>query len=193
MYPWRRTSSIKKEGGFLPVHSTTRSAAGLFFCLSVCSFDFLVPSTSSISAGAAVFFFPRVGCFWDEGNFLTLCQFAFSTFVTPFSIPCVEPNNNNFLSCLLGVYIFYLVYLRSIKMASFSFSNLSLLLLQSYFLLMNFTVERSYCGDEFATNPTGFLIPETVAFCNLNNRLFLARPEWMVRATCVHSYIFPIG
>ena len=63
MYPWRRTSSIKKEGGFLPVHSTTRSAAGLFFCLSVCSFDFLVPSTSSISAGAAVFFFPRVGCF----------------------------------------------------------------------------------------------------------------------------------
>jgi len=74
-----------------------------------------------------------------------------------------------------------------------SFPNITLLLLQAYFLLMNFTVERSYCADEFDTNPNGFLIPETVAFCNLNNRLFLERPEWMVRATCAHSYIFPIG
>ena len=78
-------------------------------------------------------------------------------------------------------------------MASFSYSTLALVLLQSYFLLMNFTVERSYCLDEFSSNPSGFLIPETVAFCRLNNRLFLERPEWMVRATCAHSYVFSIG
>ena len=81
----------------------------------------------------------------------------------------------------------------NITMAPFSHSNLALLLLQMYFLLMNFTVERSYCADEFTTNPTDFFIPETVAFCKMNNRLFLERPEWMVSATCIHSYIFPIG
>ena len=33
-----------------------------------------------------------------------------------------------------------------------------------------------------------FLVPETIAFCSENNPLFLARPEWMVKATCASAY-----
>jgi hypothetical protein len=71
--------------------------------------------------------------------------------------------------------------------------NIILLLLQVYFLLMNFTVERYYCESPFEVNDNRFLVQETIEFCQLNNQLFLQRPEWMVKATCFHSYVFPIG
>jgi len=66
-------------------------------------------------------------------------------------------------------------------------------LLQLYFLLMNVTVERYYCGGPFPAGDTRFLIPETIAFCSQHNKLFLARPDWMVAATCVSAYIFSLG
>jgi len=50
---------------------------------------------------------------------------------------------------------------------------------------MNFTVERNYCEGPLTS---GFLVQETIDFCRENNPLFLARPNWMVRATCFSAY-----
>jgi hypothetical protein len=74
-----------------------------------------------------------------------------------------------------------------------SFSNGLIIGLQVYFLFMNFTVERSYCLSPFTDADNRFLVPETVAFCKENNPLFLARPDWLVMATCVSAFIFPLG
>ena len=68
-----------------------------------------------------------------------------------------------------------------------------LIALQLYFLLMTFTVERVYCHEKIVEGDTRFLVQETVSFCQNNNKLFLDRPEWMVKATCIHSYLFSIG
>ena len=68
-----------------------------------------------------------------------------------------------------------------------------LLLLQLYFLLMNFTVERYYCNSPFEEGDTRFLVQETIEFCTENNPLFLARPTWMVCATCISAYAFCVG
>lgn len=68
-----------------------------------------------------------------------------------------------------------------------------LLVLQVYFLLMNFTVERYYCGSPFEENDSRFLVQETIAFCSENNPLFLLRPDWMVWATCISAYVFCVG
>ncbi len=71
--------------------------------------------------------------------------------------------------------------------------NFVLIGLQFYFLLMNFTVERYYCHGPLLPTDSRFFVQETINFCLLNNRLFLERPEWMVSATCIHSYLFPLG
>ncbi|KAJ1453351.1 hypothetical protein M885DRAFT_524508 [Pelagophyceae sp. CCMP2097] len=61
-------------------------------------------------------------------------------------------------------------------------------LLQLYFMLMNVTVERSYCKGEFRDDDLRFLVQETIDFCQRFNPLFLSRPPWMVAATCVSAY-----
>jgi len=68
--------------------------------------------------------------------------------------------------------------------------DILLFLLQCYFMLMNVTVERSYCAAPITAESTCFLCPETVAFCEKYNRLFLARDEWMRLATCFSAYGF---
>jgi len=68
-----------------------------------------------------------------------------------------------------------------------------IVLLQIYFILMNLTVERSYCEAPITKDSTCFLCPETYAFCEQHNRLFLERPEWMRLATCFSSYGFVWG
>ena len=75
---------------------------------------------------------------------------------------------------------------------SSSVSNGLLILLQVYFLLMNFTVERTYCHFALEDAAGGLLIKETIDFCKDNNKLFLLRPEWMVNATCISAYVFPV-
>jgi hypothetical protein len=72
-------------------------------------------------------------------------------------------------------------------------SRIVLALLQVYFLVMTFTVERVYCNEKLSPGDTRFLIQDTISFCELNNRLFLQRPDWMVSATCISSYLFPLG
>ena len=64
-----------------------------------------------------------------------------------------------------------------------------LALLQVYFILMNVTVERSYCSAPITRASTCFLCPETVEFCEAHNMLFLARPEWLRLATCFSAYV----
>lgn len=70
-------------------------------------------------------------------------------------------------------------------MATLSIFDFTLALLQAYFLLMNFTVEHSYCA---APLDSGFLHRETIDFCSQHNKLFLDRPKWMVTATCASAY-----
>jgi hypothetical protein len=73
-------------------------------------------------------------------------------------------------------------------------SDYVLVLLFSYFILMNVTVERFYCDGSVAMDKdTRFLMPETYAFCSQHNKLFLSRPEWMIRATCVSAWVFLCG
>lgn len=73
-----------------------------------------------------------------------------------------------------------------------SLINIVLILLQCYFLLMNVTVENTYCLTDF-TDTSAFLVQETIDFCVENNRYFLTRPEWLVMATCVSSYGLAVG
>lgn len=63
-------------------------------------------------------------------------------------------------------------------------------LLMCYFMLMNVTVERSYCHAPITKESSCFLCLQTWAFCEANNRLFNERPEWMVMATCFSAYGF---
>jgi hypothetical protein len=72
-------------------------------------------------------------------------------------------------------------------------SNVILILLQLYFLLMNFTVERYYCMGDLKKDDSRFLVKETIEFCELNNPYFLAKPKWLHIATCISAFIFPIG
>eukprot|EP00192_Tetraselmis_astigmatica_P015212 CAMPEP_0117665006 /NCGR_PEP_ID=MMETSP0804-20121206/9558_1 /TAXON_ID=1074897 /ORGANISM="Tetraselmis astigmatica, Strain CCMP880" /LENGTH=168 /DNA_ID=CAMNT_0005472347 /DNA_START=259 /DNA_END=765 /DNA_ORIENTATION=+ len=68
-----------------------------------------------------------------------------------------------------------------------------LVVLQVYFLLMNVTVERTYCLEPMSEGDTRFLMQETWDFCSQHNRLFLSRPEWMRAATCMSAYGFCWG
>ena len=83
-------------------------------------------------------------------------------------------------------------YHHNINMA-FGVLDALLFCLQLYFILMNVTVERYYCNSPFEENDTRFLIKETIEFCTENNPLFLARPYWMVCATCISAYAFCFG
>ena len=65
--------------------------------------------------------------------------------------------------------------------------------LQLYFILMNWTVELSYCSAPITEESDCFLCPETVEFCTAHNPLFLARPEWLRLATCFSAYAFCLG
>lgn len=63
-------------------------------------------------------------------------------------------------------------------------------ILQLYFIMFTFTVERSYCAAPLTEDNTGFLMRETYDFCQIYNPYFLNRPEWLRQATCVHSHLF---
>ena len=65
----------------------------------------------------------------------------------------------------------------------FGVSDYTLFFLHGYFLLMSFTVERYYCHGPLTPGDTRVLVQETIDFCTQHNRLFLARPEWMVAGT----------
>eukprot|EP00547_Thalassionema_nitzschioides_P000230 CAMPEP_0194214518 /NCGR_PEP_ID=MMETSP0156-20130528/15746_1 /TAXON_ID=33649 /ORGANISM="Thalassionema nitzschioides, Strain L26-B" /LENGTH=160 /DNA_ID=CAMNT_0038942791 /DNA_START=153 /DNA_END=635 /DNA_ORIENTATION=+ len=56
---------------------------------------------------------------------------------------------------------------------------------------MSLTVERSYCERPLVDQDPGFLMQQTYDFSVENNRLFLERPEWLYKATCIHCWIFP--
>jgi hypothetical protein len=63
-------------------------------------------------------------------------------------------------------------------------------ILQLNFLFMSYTVERAYCkGPLQADDPTP-LVKTTIDFCEQYNPLFQARPEWVVKATCIHANCF---
>ena len=56
---------------------------------------------------------------------------------------------------------------------------------------MSLTVERSYCDRPLVDKDPGFLMQQTYDFSVENNRLFLQRPEWLQKATCLHCWFFP--
>jgi hypothetical protein len=68
--------------------------------------------------------------------------------------------------------------------------RVTLSLLQVYFLMFTFTVERSYCAAPLTESTTGFLLRETYEFSRSYNPYFLDRPEWLRRATCLHGHVF---
>jgi hypothetical protein len=72
-----------------------------------------------------------------------------------------------------------------------NYSNIILCTLQVYFILMSLTVERSYCDRPLVDGDSGFLMQQTYDFSVQHNPLFLERPEWLQKATCVHCKVFP--
>jgi len=66
-----------------------------------------------------------------------------------------------------------------------------LLLLFCYFILMNVTIETTYCATtlEVAAEEGKFLAQETIDFCKDANPLFLLRPEWLRMATCISAHL----
>ncbi len=62
----------------------------------------------------------------------------------------------------------------------FDVTDQVLFILHLYFVIMSYTVERYYCHGPLSSTDTRFLVKETIDFCTQHNRLFLARPEWMV-------------
>jgi len=66
-----------------------------------------------------------------------------------------------------------------------------LLLLFCYFILMNVTIETTYCAKtlEVAAEEGKFLAQTTIDFCIDANPLFLLRPEWLRVATCVSAHL----
>ena len=69
-------------------------------------------------------------------------------------------------------------------------TDILIIILQLYFILMNVTVERAYCAAPLVPGDSRFLIADTINFCQQYNPLFQARPEWMVTATCASAYGF---
>lgn len=72
-------------------------------------------------------------------------------------------------------------------------SNILLLLLNAYFMVMCLTVERCYCADPITPDDTRFLMQAAYAYGKENNPLFMHRPEWLRKATCLSSYGFFCG
>ena len=73
------------------------------------------------------------------------------------------------------------------------FFDILLSILLVYFLLMNVTVERFYCHGKLLNGDSRFLVKETIDFCSNNNPLFLQRPEWLAKATCLSAYVLSLG
>jgi hypothetical protein len=66
--------------------------------------------------------------------------------------------------------------------------NFFIAALQINFMLISFTVEKAYCRGPLDVNDSTLLVKETIYFCENYNPLFLERPEWLVKATCVHGH-----
>ena len=62
--------------------------------------------------------------------------------------------------------------------------------LQVFFVIMNFTVEQEYCRGPLDPNSSVPFVKESVDFTLEHNPLFVERPEWLVKATCLHGYFF---
>jgi hypothetical protein len=68
--------------------------------------------------------------------------------------------------------------------------NVVIAILQLNFLFISYTVERAYCSGPLDINDDTPLVKATITFCEQYNPLFLARPEWVVQATCIHANCF---
>jgi hypothetical protein len=79
------------------------------------------------------------------------------------------------------------------KVGGILITDMLLSLLLVYFLLMNVTVERFYCHGKLVHGDSRFLVKETIDFCRDNNPLFLQRPEWLAKATCLSAYVLSLG
>ena len=66
--------------------------------------------------------------------------------------------------------------------------NVVIAALQAFFVFTSVTVEREYCHAPLDPTSSTPLVKETYDFCINYNPLFLERPEWLVKATCVHAY-----
>ena len=69
-------------------------------------------------------------------------------------------------------------------------SNLLLVLLNCYFMLSCLAIERCYCHDPMSPDDTRLLMKTTYEFTKEHNRLFMQRPEWLRKATCISAYGF---
>ena len=70
------------------------------------------------------------------------------------------------------------------------FLNLVIAALQVIFILMNFTVEREYCDGPLDPNSSTLFVKDAYDFGVAYNPMFHDRPDWLVKATCVHAYGF---
>ena len=66
--------------------------------------------------------------------------------------------------------------------------NYVLVALQLFFMFTSATVERAYCLAPLDPNDATPLVKQTIEFCQQYNQLFLARPRWLIEATCIHAY-----
>jgi hypothetical protein len=62
--------------------------------------------------------------------------------------------------------------------------------LQAMFVFTSFTIEREYCHAPLDPTSSTPFVKETVDFGIEYNPLFHERPEWLVKATCIHAYGF---
>lgn len=62
--------------------------------------------------------------------------------------------------------------------------------LQAIFVVTSFTIEREYCHAPLDPTSSTPFVKETVDFAIEYNPLFHERPEWLVKATCIHAYGF---
>jgi hypothetical protein len=62
--------------------------------------------------------------------------------------------------------------------------------LQVIFVFTSFTIEREYCHAPLDPTSSTPFVKETIDFGIEYNPLFHERPEWLVKATCIHAYGF---
>lgn len=68
--------------------------------------------------------------------------------------------------------------------------NIIIAVLNALFILMSLTVEQEYCKAPLDATSTTPLVTNTVYFSENYNPYFHDRPEWLVKATCIHGYSF---
>jgi len=68
--------------------------------------------------------------------------------------------------------------------------NVVIAAFQVMFIFSCFTIEREYCSAPLDPTSNTPLVARTVDFSINYNPLFHERPEWIVNATCIHSYMF---